>query len=116
MKQSLTYLLFFFIALFTCQVGAAQVPDKKITLPETALTGLTLVKAIKNRQVYASTMEKWSMQSIAGGVEIRTDSAKQLLDEYYDYEADPVSGVYHPQEFMEAPTYKLRCMFYQRKL
>lgn len=52
---------------------------------------------------------------IAGGVEVTTGNAKQLLDEYYDYVADPVSGVYHPQEFMNAPNYKLRCMFYQRK-
>lgn len=52
--------------------------------------------------------------NIAGGVEITTTSAKALLDEYYDYNVDPVA--YYPQGFLATPEYKLKCAFYQRKL
>jgi hypothetical protein len=53
---------------------------------------------------------------VAGGMEISFDNGKLLMDEYYDYVADPVWGVYYPQEFKEAPSYKVKCTFYQKRL
>lgn len=49
MKRYLTCLLSSFIAFLIFQTNTAQVPDKKITIPEKDLTGLILVNAIKNQ-------------------------------------------------------------------
>lgn len=65
---------------------------------------------------YTCRFAKSPKIDIAGGMEITFDNGKKLMDEYYDYEADPVSGVYHPQEFIEGVEYKVKCAFYQKKL
>lgn len=49
MKQNITYLYIFLITLFTFQHASAQILDSKITLPKDGLTGLMIVKALKEQ-------------------------------------------------------------------
>jgi len=51
---------------------------------------------------------------VSGGMEVSTTNAKNLLEEFYDYNVDPPT--YEPQRFIDSPTYKLKCLFYQKKI
>lgn len=98
MKQNLTCLLLFFIALFIFESGTAQVPDKRLTLTETELTGLKLVKVIKNqaglRFNYGEAINAKLFQPVKPGKrQITVKEALELLKVTYGIRYE-ISGEY----------------------